>query len=84
MLVQLSVARHSAGYWHNVVNIQKEKSPYYNDWINVDAQLADCKLCDVVGADAVGGLVGSLGGPAGAAGGAAVASAASVLDFWPW
>lgn len=83
ILSQLAVARYSAAYWHNVVSIQKEESAYYKPFTEVEAA-AICHVCDVVGADAAGAVVGSLVPGVGTGVGAGVSSAASVIEklFW--
>lgn len=84
ILSQLSVARFSASYWHNMLYIQKDKNPLYKGWIDADSKLEYRQYGDVVRADAVGALVGSVGGPVSSLGGAAIASAASYFDIFPW
>src|SRR5690606_6884890 len=47
LLNQQAIARYSAGYWHNVNAIQKDKSGYYDAFQNVEAAKV-CHTCDVV------------------------------------
>src|SRR5699024_5803058 len=50
LLSLTSVARFSAGYWHNVDKFEKGNSPYYK---SIQALAAsDCPTCDVVMGDA--------------------------------
>lgn len=85
LLSLASVARFSAGYWHNVAKIKKENSPYYKS-IQVLA-LSDCPACDVVMGDAVGAAVGSaipaVGTGAGAAIGSLAVATAKIIN-WLW
>lgn len=79
-----AVARYSAMYWHNVYNVYKDKNGYYSMLAEVQerneaAGLKSCAYCDVIKADALGGLRGALFGPVGIGVGAGVASAAAVL-----
>ncbi len=85
LLNYYAVARYSSAYWHNVANIQKSKSGWYDSFSQGDVA-ALCHTCDVVGADAAGAAVGALvGGPIGAGVGAGVASGAAVLEkLWNW
>lgn len=60
LLSYYSVARHSAGYWHNVNSIEKGSSPW-SKHVNTTRPAA---FKDVVAADAAGTAVGNwLGGP---------------------
>lgn len=85
-LKYFSVARHSAGYWNNVINIEKEKSPYYKSIMDAQNQPAAlCATCDIIGADASGAVVGAIfGGPVGAGVGAGIASAAAAIEIFWW
>ncbi len=83
-LCRSSVARFSAGYWHNVLTIQKENSPYYE---SIQALEGPCVTCDVLGGDAAGAAVGALVGGVGAGPGAAIGSlavATEKLIRWLW
>ncbi len=81
-----AIARHSAAYWSNVINVQKEKSPYYRLIMDAQAEPSRlCVTCDVIGSDAAGAVVGAIfGGPVGAGVGAGVASVASILEYVFW
>lgn len=60
LLSYYSVARHSAGYWHNVNSIKKESS-LWSKHVNTPRPAA---LKDVVAADAAGTAIGTfIGGP---------------------
>lgn len=75
VLNYFAVARYSAGYWHNVAYVQKEKSPWYETTFS-EANLAKpCHSCDIIKADADGATV---AGPVGAG----IASAAVALEKW--
>lgn len=77
LLSYYAVARYSSAYWHNVANIQKSKSGWYDSFSEANA-VAPCHTCDVVQADANGSTV--AGGI-----GAAIASAAVVIEkTWSW
>lgn len=83
-LCRSSVARFSAGYWHNVLKIQKENSTYYE---SIQALDGPCITCDVLGGDAAGAAVGALVGGVGAGPGAAIGSlavATEKLIRWLW
>lgn len=83
ILAKLSVARHSAGYWHNASYIQKGDNPYFEDWL--DVQKLACGTCDVIQTDAAGAAIGGLfGGLPGAGIVGGVASAAAVVEIWFW
>lgn len=74
VLNYFAVARYSAGYWHNVAYVQKERSPWY-ETISEPNQAKPCHTCDIVKADADGATV---AGPVGAG----IASAAVALEKW--
>lgn len=77
LLNYYAVARYSAGYWHNVAYVQKEKSAWHGPFTEAQVE-ARCHTCDVVKGDADGATV---AGPVGAG----VASAAIVLEkIWRW
>ncbi|MFA5669101.1 MAG: hypothetical protein WC967_07645 [Balneolaceae bacterium] len=81
LLAQYAIARYSAAYWHNVENIQQQKSGYYTSLIESDNAIASkCHTCDVVGADAAGAAVGSVVPGVGTGVGAGVASAAAAIE----
>lgn len=85
LLTLTSVARFSAGYWHNVTKIEKGNSPYYKS-IQAPA-LSDCPTCDIVMGDAVGAAVGTIipavGTGTGAAIGSLAVATAKVIN-WLW
>ncbi len=84
VLNYFAVARYSAAYWHNVAYVQKGRSPWHGPFTEAEAAEA-CHVCDVVGADAAGAVVGGIAGPVGAGVGAGVASAGAVLEkLWRW
>ncbi|WP_461533919.1 hypothetical protein [Sinomicrobium sp.] len=59
LLNYTAVARYSAGYWHNVMRVQKSKSDWYEFAEQSVAAIGPCYLCDVVRVDAVATAVGS-------------------------
>ncbi len=72
-------ARYSAGYWHNVINVEQGQSKWY-EHLDLDSG-RQCVSCEIVEADAAGAAVGALiAGPPGALAGAAAASAAAALE----
>lgn len=72
LLYYYAVARYSAGYWHNAIYVQKEKSAWYDPFTEAQAE-ARCHTCDVIKGDADGSTVaGSIG--------AGIASVAIVIE----
>lgn len=74
-----AVARYSAGYWHNVINVEQAESQWY-ELLDLNSG-RQCVSCDIINADAAGAAVGALiAGPPGALAGAAAASAAVAVE----
>jgi hypothetical protein len=73
------VARYSAGYWHNVINVEQELNPWF-EYLDLNSG-RESVLNDILQADAAGALIGGLlGGPPGAIAGSAAASAGVALE----
>lgn len=82
LLIYTTVARHSAAYWHNELEVKKSGSKW-TGWTagTTAAKAKPCHTCDVIGADASGATIGFFfGGPWGAGIGGGVASAASIIE----
>ncbi|RAV30541.1 hypothetical protein [Sinomicrobium soli] len=60
LLNYTAVARHSAGYWHNVMHVQKSKNNWYGYAIQSEAAARPCLACDAIYADALGTAVGTV------------------------
>lgn len=74
-----AVARYSAGYWHNVINVEQELNPWF-EYLDLSGG-RESELNDILAADAAGAAIGALlGGPPGALAGAAAASAGAALE----
>lgn len=82
LLNYYAVARHSAAYWHNVINVQKSKSAWYDSFSQGEADVA---AIDIIVADAVGAGIGVAVAGVGVGPGAGIASSAAALyNLWKW